>query len=41
MEPVTESRDRYNLRKELTLMERDIKALEEANTHTLDQSVLH
>ncbi|KAJ1714543.1 hypothetical protein NYO67_3257 [Aspergillus flavus] len=41
MEPVTESRDRYNLRKELTLMERDIKALEETNTHTLDQSVLN
>ncbi|PWY84811.1 hypothetical protein BO70DRAFT_334717 [Aspergillus heteromorphus CBS 117.55] len=40
MEPVTESRNRYNLRRALTLMERDIKALEETDTHVLDQAVL-
>ncbi|PLN86611.1 hypothetical protein BDW42DRAFT_158122 [Aspergillus taichungensis] len=39
MEPV-EPRDRYNLRKALTIMERDIKALEKTETFILDQSVL-
>ncbi|KAE8348072.1 hypothetical protein BDV28DRAFT_161671 [Aspergillus coremiiformis] len=40
MEPVVESRNRYKLRKALTLMERDIKALEETDTHSLEQRVL-
>ncbi|PLB51481.1 hypothetical protein P170DRAFT_453197 [Aspergillus steynii IBT 23096] len=40
MESVTESRDRYNLRKALTVMERDINALEKTDMHTLDQGVL-
>ncbi|GAB1201499.1 hypothetical protein APSETT445_000073 [Aspergillus pseudonomiae] len=40
METVVEPRDWYNLRKALTLMERDIKALAETGTHTLDQNVL-
>ena len=39
MEPV-EPRDRYNLRKALTIMERDIKRLEKTKTFILDQSVL-
>ena len=39
MEPV-ELRDRYNLRKALTIMERDIKRLEKTKTFILDQSVL-
>ncbi|PYI16931.1 hypothetical protein BO99DRAFT_424418 [Aspergillus violaceofuscus CBS 115571] len=40
MEPITEPRDRFNLRKALLLIERDIKALEEQNIHTLDRNVL-
>ena len=39
MEPV-EPRGRYNLRKALTIMERDIKRLEKAGTFILDPSVL-
>ncbi|KAE8155173.1 hypothetical protein BDV25DRAFT_146637 [Aspergillus avenaceus] len=40
MEPVVEPRDRYNLRKSLTRLERDITALEEAGTLTLDEDIL-
>ncbi|PYI33246.1 hypothetical protein BP00DRAFT_455590 [Aspergillus indologenus CBS 114.80] len=40
MEPIVEPRDRFNLRKALVLIERDIKALEKQDIHTLDQSVL-
>lgn len=40
MEPIAEPRDRFNLRKALLRVERDIKALEEQDIHTLDQSVL-
>ncbi|RAK98450.1 uncharacterized protein BO80DRAFT_387289 [Aspergillus ibericus CBS 121593] len=40
MEHITESPERYNLRKALTLMERDIKRLEDTGTHTLGQSTL-
>ncbi|RAH75412.1 uncharacterized protein BO66DRAFT_407227 [Aspergillus aculeatinus CBS 121060] len=40
MEPIAEPRDRFNLRKALLLVERDIKALEEQDIHTFDQSVL-
>ncbi|RAH47561.1 uncharacterized protein BO95DRAFT_472253 [Aspergillus brunneoviolaceus CBS 621.78] len=40
MEPIAEPRDRFNLRKALLLVERDIKALEKQEIHTLDQSVL-
>ncbi|KAK2793827.1 hypothetical protein FQN50_009974 [Emmonsiellopsis sp. PD_5] len=40
MEPVTEPSDRYNLRKAIAVMERDIKVLEKTDTHTLDQGLL-
>ncbi|PYH80503.1 hypothetical protein BO82DRAFT_417518 [Aspergillus uvarum CBS 121591] len=38
--PITEPHHRFNLRKALLLVERDIKALEEQDIHTLDQNVL-
>ena len=38
--PVPEPRDRFNLRRALTIVERDVKALEAKGIHALDQSVL-
>ncbi|OJZ81306.1 hypothetical protein ASPFODRAFT_52365 [Aspergillus luchuensis CBS 106.47] len=40
MNRATEPRDRYNLRKALALMERDIKLLRETDTHVLDQGIM-
>ncbi|PYI00690.1 hypothetical protein BO78DRAFT_401893 [Aspergillus sclerotiicarbonarius CBS 121057] len=40
MDRITEPKERYNLRKALTLMERDIKVLKDTDTHILDQSTL-
>lgn len=40
MESVTESRDRYNLRRALTLLERDLSILEDKGYYTLDQTLL-
>ncbi|RAL07628.1 uncharacterized protein BO97DRAFT_429123 [Aspergillus homomorphus CBS 101889] len=40
MKTVTEPRDRYNLRKALTAMEWNVKALEKTNTLILNQSAL-
>ncbi|PWY75313.1 hypothetical protein BO94DRAFT_524214 [Aspergillus sclerotioniger CBS 115572] len=40
MNHIIEPKERYNLRKALTLMEREIKVLKETETHTLDQSIL-
>ncbi|OJJ47990.1 hypothetical protein ASPZODRAFT_131632 [Penicilliopsis zonata CBS 506.65] len=40
METVVEPHDRYNLRKTLTIMERDLRALEKKDVHILDQSML-
>ncbi|KAE8151676.1 hypothetical protein BDV25DRAFT_128574 [Aspergillus avenaceus] len=38
MEHVTEPKERYNLRKALVVMERNIKILKETDTHILDES---
>ncbi|GLA05233.1 hypothetical protein AnigIFM60653_005709 [Aspergillus niger] len=40
MESVTESRDRYNLRRALNLLERDLSILEDKGYYTLDQTLL-
>ncbi|GKZ89040.1 hypothetical protein AnigIFM59636_010178 [Aspergillus niger] len=39
MNRAIEPRDRYNLRKALSLMERDIKLLKDTDTHVLNQSL--
>ncbi|OJJ71235.1 hypothetical protein ASPBRDRAFT_66227 [Aspergillus brasiliensis CBS 101740] len=40
MDSITEPPDRYNLRKEMTVLERDISILEDKDIHILDQSLL-
>ncbi|RDH30776.1 hypothetical protein BDQ94DRAFT_180803 [Aspergillus welwitschiae] len=40
MNRATEPRDRYNFRKALALIERDIKLLKDTDTHVLDQSLM-
>ncbi|RAK98448.1 uncharacterized protein BO80DRAFT_503946 [Aspergillus ibericus CBS 121593] len=40
MDRITEPKERYSLRKALTLLEREIKVLKDTDTHILDQSTL-